>query len=726
MAQGGRGWFHRKRHQPEPEPSGTTHARAVPSAHVPSSSGEPPHGESEQNLEQWSPEARERPESVTNAAVSGARRDSDVTAENVERSSGSAGSVATASSSSDSRRFVPTAFPAPPPSTAEVVAEPPALRPAGFDPRIDQQIRMPTEPVSAAIDWDAETAAALSDEPDESPARTSSRTLPHANADQLLEDIIREIVGDAAVDTASSLQPTKPAPSTILADAEEGGAAEYTAEPTDIARADAPRDDHSATGPDSTVTTHASAEGIDDTVTPSAGTFDEAENVGPIVDELPDRSELSVAQSTSDRAGAPTVSDPQDGGADVRPAESHSPASDPQDAPTAVTDGLIDVRTDAPDNDAALAERPDINDDIDSQADAPTDITATSSEGPGAPDGEREPSALAADPAIQPVASHERAVVSRETTERRPDLSVSRETDIEYGGTPLADQLADETRRRLALEEAVLPLPPSTRVLTISNQKGGVGKTTTAVNLAAALARSGAHVLVIDLDPQGNASTALGVDHRSEQQSVYDVLVSDLPLADVVRSSTEHERLDCVPATIHLAGAEIELVSLVAREQRLRRALDRHLADMERPYDYVLIDCPPSLGLLTINAFVAAREVLIPIQCEYYALEGLSQLLSNIELIEKHLNPELRLSTILLTMYDSRTNLAQQVAQEVREHFPTQTLDTIIPRSVRVSEAPSYGQSVISYDYTSSGSLSYREAAAEIAWRGTTDQKESH
>jgi cellulose biosynthesis protein BcsQ len=307
-----------------------------------------------------------------------------------------------------------------------------------------------------------------------------------------------------------------------------------------------------------------------------------------------------------------------------------------------------------------------------------------------------------------------------------PAGDVSRETPHSDGGTPLADQIADETRRRLALDEAVLPLPPATRVLTISNQKGGVGKTTSAVNLAAALARAGARVLVIDLDPQGNASTALGVDHRSERQSVYEVLVSDVPLGQVIQQSTEHERLDCVPATIHLAGAEIELVSLVAREQRLRRALDAHLATMERPYDYVFIDCPPSLGLLTINAFVAAREVLIPIQCEYYALEGLSQLLSNIELIEKHLNPELRLSTILLTMYDSRTNLAQQVAQEVRDHFPAQTLDTIIPRSVRVSEAPSYGQSVISYDFASSGSLSYREAAAEIARRGASQTKETN
>jgi chromosome partitioning protein len=261
-------------------------------------------------------------------------------------------------------------------------------------------------------------------------------------------------------------------------------------------------------------------------------------------------------------------------------------------------------------------------------------------------------------------------------------------------------------------------MPDKTRVITISNQKGGVGKTTTAVNLAAALARQGARVLVIDLDPQGNASTALGVEHRAETPSVYDVIITDVPLADVVQKSPEFGALYCVPATIHLAGAEIELVSLVAREQRLRRALDLHVRDMDDPYHYVFIDCPPSLGLLTINAFVAAREVLIPIQCEYYALEGLSQLLKNIQMIEKHLNPELAVSTILLTMYDSRTNLANQVAQDVRDHFPDQVLDTLIPRSVRVSEAPSYGQSVISYDLNSAGSLSYLEAAAEIAKRG--------
>jgi chromosome partitioning protein len=265
-----------------------------------------------------------------------------------------------------------------------------------------------------------------------------------------------------------------------------------------------------------------------------------------------------------------------------------------------------------------------------------------------------------------------------------------------------------------------LPLPPATRIFTVANQKGGVGKTTTTVNLAAALAHSGARVLVIDLDPQGNASTALGIEHRAETPSVYDVIINDEPMSGVVQLSPEFETLYCVPATIHLAGAEIELVSLVAREQRLHTALDKFLEETDELYHYVFIDCPPSLGLLTINAFVAATEVLIPIQCEYYALEGLSQLLSNIRLIEKHLNPKLTVSTILMTMYDARTNLANQVVDDVREHFPKEVLGTLIPRSVRISEAPGYGQSVISYDANSPGALSYREAAAEIAQRGAT------
>jgi chromosome partitioning protein len=308
---------------------------------------------------------------------------------------------------------------------------------------------------------------------------------------------------------------------------------------------------------------------------------------------------------------------------------------------------------------------------------------------------------------------------------KHPDGDVAAEATVTSGvppvfddSTPLARELADLNRRRQAIDAAALPLPDKARVFTVANQKGGVGKTTTTVNLAAALARAGANVLVIDLDPQGNASTALGVEHRADTVSVYDVIINDEPMSQVIQKSPEFDGLYCVPATIHLAGAEIELVSLVAREQRLRTALEKFIGEANEDFHYVFIDCPPSLGLLTINAFVAAQEVLIPIQCEYYALEGLSQLLNNIKLIERHLNPKLSVSTILLTMYDSRTNLANQVAEDVREHFPQQVLNTLIPRSVRISEAPSYGQTVISYDPTSPGSLSYLEAAAEIARRG--------
>ncbi|GAA1154625.1 ParA family protein [Microbacterium oxydans] len=288
--------------------------------------------------------------------------------------------------------------------------------------------------------------------------------------------------------------------------------------------------------------------------------------------------------------------------------------------------------------------------------------------------------------------------------------------------TPLARELADLSARRRALEGVAVEFTGETRVLTVSNQKGGVGKTTTAVNIASALAGMGGNVLVIDLDPQGNASTALGVPHSAEVSSVYDVLIDELPLADIVQQSPEDPNLFCAPSTIHLAGAEIELVAQVAREHRLRRALDVYLA--EHPMDFVIIDCPPSLGLLTINAFTAATEVFIPIQCEYYALEGLSQLLGSIQMIQKHLNPVLHLSTILLTMFDGRTRLAQQVAEEVRTHFPEQVLETVIPRSVRVSEAPSFGQTVIAYDAQSAGAIAYREAAVEIASRRATQSKE--
>ncbi|MFF4198197.1 ParA family protein [Nonomuraea sp. NPDC001831] len=259
------------------------------------------------------------------------------------------------------------------------------------------------------------------------------------------------------------------------------------------------------------------------------------------------------------------------------------------------------------------------------------------------------------------------------------------------------------------------PRPAKCRVIAVANQKGGVGKTTTSVNIAAALSMHGQRVLVVDLDPQGNASTALATEHRGDVPDVYQVLVDDLPMVEIVKQVPEMPNLYCAPATIDLAGAEIELVSLVAREARLRRAL----AAYEAEFDYIVIDCPPSLGLLTVNALVAAEEVMIPIQCEYYALEGLGQLLRNVDLIKAHLNPALRLSTIVLTMYDGRTRLASQVADEVRSHFGETVLKTVIPRSVRLSEAPSYGQSVMTYDPGSSGAMAYMDAAREIAHRAT-------
>jgi chromosome partitioning protein len=287
--------------------------------------------------------------------------------------------------------------------------------------------------------------------------------------------------------------------------------------------------------------------------------------------------------------------------------------------------------------------------------------------------------------------------------------------------TPLAREISENTSRLNRVREARLPKPQRTRIFTISNQKGGVGKTTTAVNMAAALASKGLQVLVIDLDPQGNASTALNIDHREGTPSIYNVLLEGTPIENVVQISTEAPGLTCVPATIDLAGAELELVSVVARETRLKNALDTYINTSLTPPDYVFIDCPPSLGLLTVNAFVAATEVLIPIQCEYYALEGLSQLRKNIGLIKQYLNPTLEISTMLLTMYDSRTRLAADVAADVRTHFADITLNTVIPRSVKVSEAPSYQKTIITYDGSSPGAISYHEAAAEIAIRGAAN-----
>lgn len=291
--------------------------------------------------------------------------------------------------------------------------------------------------------------------------------------------------------------------------------------------------------------------------------------------------------------------------------------------------------------------------------------------------------------------------------------------------TPLARAVEASILVRDGAKRMSLPRPPETRIMVVANQKGGVGKTTSTVNIAAGLAQLGQRVLVIDLDPQGNASTALDIEHRRGTPSTYDLLVEGTPLVDVAQPCAEVPGLDVVPATIDLAGAEIELVSVVARENRLRKAIVAHPrvggAEVgDERYDYVLVDCPPSLGLLTLNALVAAQEMLIPIQAEYYALEGLGQLLETVEMVRQHLNQALRISTILVTMYDGRTRLAAGVAEEVREHFGSQVLKTLIPRSVRVSEAPSYAQTVMTYDPGSPGALAYLEAAREIAQQVTS------
>ena len=267
------------------------------------------------------------------------------------------------------------------------------------------------------------------------------------------------------------------------------------------------------------------------------------------------------------------------------------------------------------------------------------------------------------------------------------------------------------------LKEAMAK-PASTRIFTVANQKGGVGKTTTTVNVAAALSMGGLRVLVIDLDPQGNASTALGVEHR-EAAGIYEVLMGTAKIGEVVQKVAGFPVLDCISSNTSLANAEINLVSMVARELQLKEAIE----EISINYDYIFIDCPPSLGLLTINAFAGSKELLIPIQTEYYALEGLSQLLETYSVVKKRLNPNLLLSTIVLTMFDSRTRLSNDVAANVRSHFPNELIDIPIPRAVRVSEAPSYNQTVMTYDPLSPGAIAYMQVAREIAERGKAPEE---
>ena len=363
--------------------------------------------------------------------------------------------------------------------------------------------------------------------------------------------------------------------------------------------------------------------------------------------------------------------------------------------------------------------------------DAATDKTATPefSTDPQGPPERGYPQVDPSHPQVEP--ESDRPVVSRETSPPTP-FRVRTAGELadevpafDHLATPLA-RAAEHSLlvRQGTLMRPPLPRPTQTRVFVVANQKGGVGKTTSTVNVAAALAQLGQRVLVIDLDPQGNASTALSVDHRRGTPSTYDALVDSVPLAEIAVPCEEIPNLFVVPATIDLAGAEIELVSVVARETRLHKAIQAHPwvgteAEVgEDRFDYVLIDCPPSLGLLTLNALVAGAEMMIPIQAEYYALEGLGQLLETVEMVRAHLNPRLAVSTILVTMYDGRTRLASGVADEVREHFGDAVVKTNIPRSVRVSEAPSYGQTVMTYDPGSPGALCYLEAAREIAIKG--------
>jgi chromosome partitioning protein len=271
------------------------------------------------------------------------------------------------------------------------------------------------------------------------------------------------------------------------------------------------------------------------------------------------------------------------------------------------------------------------------------------------------------------------------------------------------------------LKEAMAPLP-ETRIITVANQKGGVGKTTTAVNIGAALAMGGLKVLLIDLDPQGNASTAFNVEHDEGVRGTYELLVEGASIASLRQRAEGYPKLDVVPAGVDLAGAEIDLVDLERREFKLRDAIDElqknHSPESPERYDYIIIDCPPSLGLLTLNALIAADELLIPIQCEYYALEGLTQLIKIISLVTENTNPRLHIGAIMLTMFDGRTRLAHDVAANVRSFFPQHVLTTVIPRAVRVSEAPSHGQSVMTYDMSSPGALAYLAAARELHERG--------
>lgn len=308
---------------------------------------------------------------------------------------------------------------------------------------------------------------------------------------------------------------------------------------------------------------------------------------------------------------------------------------------------------------------------------------------------------------VEPWKDH--SSVSRETGNHARRAASAADMESEYG---------DEVLEPAGLGNVELPRPTEPRIFVVANQKGGVGKTTTAVNIATALALGGLNVLVVDTDPQGNASTALGVEHSPGTKGTYEVLMDRIGIIEHAQPSPHSPNLHVLPAAIDLAAAELELVNERGREHRMRDAMSQYVE--ESGVDYVFFDCPPSLGLLTLNALVAATEILVPIQTEYYALEGVTQLMRTIERVKGNLNDDLQLSTILLTMFDSRTNLSREVADEVRKHFDRQTLSMEIPRSVKIAEAPSFGLPVVTYQPKSVGALAYFAAAEEIAQRGAT------
>ena len=384
---------------------------------------------------------------------------------------------------------------------------------------------------------------------------------------------------------------------------------------------------------------------------------------------------FSAPSSTGSPTRTPAVNPVVDPGLD--------PGVDPELEPASVPQGEPLPGTQAGDPEPKVDGAPHLRPGIDLRPpSAPADVSV----GPGRDD----PSGAPADDSLT----------------EAPLTSASPPTD------PAPAEPGDRPPAPMSLSEPAAPPPrlDPPRIIAVANQKGGVGKTTTAVNLGAALADLGYRTLVIDLDPQANASSGLGIPVRDLDRSMYDVLLEDLPIAACI-VATDVENLAVAPASLELAGAEIELVPAMSRELKLRSAL----AAVRGDYDYVLIDCPPSLGLLTVNALAAATEVLVPIQCEYYALEGVGQLVQNVALVQRNLNPVLEVSTVVLVMYDARTKLADQVAQEVRNHFREKVCRTVVPRTVRLSEAPSYGQPITAFDGTSRGAIAYRALAEEVS-----------